>query len=127
MAILRVKELNSDTWYALPDPDYNGGYSCDIQDVDAGNSASERDQNGLMHRDRVAVKHTIDCQWSNIHADKITFISEHVSSIFFNLEYLDPQTNTRKTGVFYVGDRKANLYSTHNSVYSSFSLNFIEQ
>lgn len=125
--VLRVRTNASSSWVELPIPDYDG-YQVDIYDVDA--QTTGRDQHGLMHRDRVAVKRKVFCTWSNRKRNVISSIlSSPITNVFFQLEYWDPQTNAQRTGTFYVGDRSMPLTSAtlHDGLLGSVSINFIER
>jgi len=132
MAELKVRAVGGSTWTNLPEPDYNGGLTWSIQDVDA--STSGRDQSGYMHRDRVAIKRKISCTWTNRESTDINAIlNSAIKNVFFELSYFDYETNSQKTGVFYCGDRTAPVYSivmgsAHNKrIIGSFTANFVER
>lgn len=131
MATLYGKVNASDEWTALPEPSFNGLQS-GIQMISSANSG--RDNNdGTMHIDKVADKRKYSCTWNNIWAEDITFVISLVSHPFFYIKCNDDLTNTVYDGVFYAGDRSATVYSnvlgaSHNkTLYSSFTVNFIER
>ena len=132
MSAISVRSIGASEWTELPEPDYNGGLTWSIQDVDAGTSG--RDQNGLMHRDRVSVKRKLTCTWTNRYADQIhTILNSAIKDVFFQCKFFDYETNSTVTKVMYVGDRTAPVYSTvlgHNhdkTVIGNFTANFIER
>ena len=112
-------------WVDLPNPDYNGGLTRAIQDVDYN---SGRDNTGLMHRDRVGVKRKLSCTWTNRRQEVITQILSLIGDMFFEMRYTDLDGTTRE-GTFYVGDREAPVYSEAlgSTIYGTFSANFIER
>lgn len=114
-------------WVGLPEPAL-GGYTPEIYDVDA--STTGRNQSGTMIRDRVSVKRKLNCTWHNIPASEAKTLLDLVTSVFFELKYLDPLTNTYLTKTFYVGDRSIPMYSKATplgTIYSELSMNFIER
>jgi hypothetical protein len=77
-------------------------YKVTIADLDA---SANRSGNGTLFRDRVAVKRTIDLSWYMMDGQDLSVLLTNVSSVFFPVTYLDPVTNSQKTGTFYVSDR----------------------
>lgn len=77
-------------------------YQVTIADLDA---SANRSGNGTLYRDRVAVKRTINMSWLFINPQDLSVLLNSVSSVFFPVTYLDPQTNGFKSGTFYVSDR----------------------
>ena len=126
MATIYVKGTSQgeSDWFALPEPDYNGGYEVTTNDVDA--SSTGRDNSGYMHRDRVGVKHTIKLKWSNRTPDVVaSILNSKITDVFFNVQYWQPNTNSTATGTFYVGDRSAVAYS--RDLFSSLTMDFVER
>ena len=82
-----------------PAPD---SYKVTIADLDA---SANRSGNGTLFRDRVAVKRTIELSWLRMGGQDLSVLLTNVSSVFFPVTYLDPETNGQKTGTFYVSDR----------------------
>ena len=124
MIPLYIKALSASDWTALPVPT---AYSVTVSDLDASNAG--RDQSGLMHRDRIAVKRKIKATWSKPSAATVQSILGATSAIFFNLRYVDPMTNTQRDGTFYVGDRSLDMASLYNdmAVYDSLELSMPER
>lgn len=127
MATLSIAPEGSSTYTALPEPSVDG-YSCTLYQVDSSDSG--RDQTGLMHRERVAVKRKIECKWKNVSPSVASAIQSACSGVFFNVKYYDTPTNTQnKTGVFYGGDMPVELHSksTPRGTVVTVSLNIIER
>jgi hypothetical protein len=78
-------------------------YQVGIQDL----SKAERNANGLMIIERITTKRKIELSWSYLSQSNLAALLTAVSSVFFTVEYPDPQTGALQTGTFYVGDRKA--------------------
>lgn len=89
------------TQVAAPDT-----YTVTIADLD---SSANRSGNGTLYRDRVAVKRTIDLSWLFLDSRELSVLLTNVSSVFFPVTYLDPQTGGYKSGTFYVSDRPAGV------------------
>lgn len=87
----------------LPSPDT---YQVTISDLDA---SANRSANGTLFRDRVAVKRTIDLSWALLPPSDHSSLLQKVSSVFFTVAYYDPQTNSTRSGTFYVSDRKSGI------------------
>lgn len=82
----------------IPTPsDYRVG----IQDI----SKAERNAKGTMIIERIATKRKIEMVWKYLSKEDLSKVLNAVSPVFFQVEYLDPQENRRKSGTFYSGDR----------------------
>lgn len=81
-------------------------YKVTISDLDA---SANRSGNGTLFRDRVAVKRSIELSWLFLDSTELSVLLSKVSSVFFPVTYLDPQTGGQKTGTFYVSDRPAGV------------------
>ena len=132
MASIKVRSIGTSTWIDLPEPDYNGGLTWSIQDVDA--STTGRDQTGTMHRDRVAIKRKLTCRWTNREESVIrTILNSAIKDVFFECQYHDYQSNSTITSTMYVGDRTAPVYSqvlgsNHaTTIIGNFTADFIER
>jgi len=90
---------------------------------------AERNVNGLMIIEKVASKTKLEFNWSFLTADQVSSMLTIVSPVFFNVNYPDPQTNSIKTGSFYVGDRTMGMldYFNGEARYKGFAMNFIER
>ncbi|WP_438312213.1 DUF6711 family protein [Sporosarcina sp. FA9] len=78
-------------------------YSVGIQDI----SKAERNANGTMIIERITTKRKLELTWNYLSKEDLSRVMSAVSPVFFQVEYLDPQTNSKKTGTFYSGDRNA--------------------
>ena len=81
-------------------------YKVTIADLDA---SANRSGNGTLYRDRIAVKRTIELNWYLMDAQELSVLLNNMSSVFFPVTYLDPQTNGQRTGTFYVSDRSPSV------------------
>ncbi|MGP2466414.1 DUF6711 family protein [Lactiplantibacillus plantarum] len=99
-----------------------------IQDIDA---RASRDANGLLHRDRIAIKRKLTVKWGPLTLAENSTILKAVSGQFFSCSYLDPQEGAVVTKKFYVGDRTAPVYTlnpvTSDYIWQNVSMDFIEQ
>lgn len=90
-----------------------------VLDLDDG-EASKRTADGLMHRDRIAVKRKLDMTWGPLNRADTAAILQAVQNEFFECTYPDPQTGLDETKTFYVGDRVAPFaVSRGNEIYWS--------
>lgn len=102
-------------------------YSVTIADLDA---SANRSGNGTLFRDRVAVKRTIEVSWTQIKAADLSVLLTNMSSVFFPVTYLDPETSTLKSGTFYVSDRNAGVAIKNRDgtyIWSGVSFSLIER
>lgn len=92
-------------------------------------SEAERNANGLMIIERIAKKRKLDMSWNILKSNELSVLLKAVSSIFFDVEYIDPETNGRKTGIFYVGDRSQDILFRRNNelYYKDIKFNIIER
>ena len=86
-------------------------YKVTIADLD---SSANRSGNGTLYRDRVAVKRTIELSWLFLDSQELSVLLKSVSTVFFPVTYLDPETNGHKSGTFYVSDRPAGIAIKNN-------------
>lgn len=77
-------------------------------DSEAG---SGRNQQGLMLRDRVAVKRKLVCKFPPMYENEVRELLQAVNDVFFTVEFPDPYTGTRQTMTCYAGDRTVPLYT----------------
>ncbi|QIB68621.1 hypothetical protein Ami103574_04490 [Aminipila butyrica] len=96
-----------------------------IQDL----SKAERAANGQMFIERVATKRKLEPTWQYLSNDDLSRLFQAVSGVFFQVEYIDPQDNAKKTGTFYAGDRKAGALDYRNGVirYKDISVSLVER
>lgn len=97
-----------------------------IHDLD---DQTTRNANGDLLRDRIAIKRKLDNEWGPLTVGQMSTLLQAVSSVFFTVEYFDPQTGSYQTKTFYVGDRTAPVYTVRNGVvlWEGLSMNFIER
>ncbi|WP_196002016.1 DUF6711 family protein [Clostridium sp. 1001271B_151109_B4] len=103
------------------------GYEPSITDLDG---ESNRNANGEMIRDRIAVKRKLNCEWGPLTQGEISTLLSAVSNVFFTVTFPDPELGiTTKT--MYVGDRTAPAYfydeKTKEVKWSGLKMNFIEK
>lgn len=96
-----------------------------IQDL----SKAERSASGLMFIERIATKRKLEPTWQYLSKDELSMLFQAVSSVFFEVEYIDPENNAVKTGIFYAGDRKAGALDFRGGVmrYKDISVNLVER
>lgn len=96
-----------------------------ISDLDG---ESNRNANGDLIRDRIAIKREISLQWGPLTQQEISKILNAVSEVFFAVEFHDPQLGVI-TRTMYVGDRKSPAYSCIDGVvkWEDLKMNFIEK
>lgn len=82
---------------AIPDPT---SWSGQISDLD---TMGERDQTGLLHRNRVAVKEPMKFNWTNITWDEANTIISLTSAAKFSFTFKSLGSNTFKTISAYRG------------------------
>ena len=121
MAILQINKLN------IADPKT---LKWDLQDLDSEDGAG-RNQQGLMFRDRVAIKRKISCTWSPMEPEAMAVLLQAMDNVFFTLRYPDAHDGTYREGEFYVGDRSTPMYVWNNEkqkyLWEGLSANFIER
>ena len=85
----------------LPDPTAFNGSEADLDTL------GERDANGGLHRNKVAMKHPMQIQWENIPWNAVVLLCQQMTSASFSFTFPDPfsASNTR-TITAYAGDRK---------------------
>ena len=116
MSLLQINGVD------LPTPsDYNIG----VQDI----TMTQRNANGTTLIERIATKKKISITYKVLNATALSQILTAVSSIFYDLTYLDPITNTYVTGSFYNGDRDMGMITFIDSVpiYKDLSFEFVER
>ncbi|MFS8540752.1 MAG: hypothetical protein LOD89_01500 [Tissierellales bacterium] len=91
----------------LPTP---SEYTVGIQDL----SKAERNARGTMIIERIATKRKIELSWKYLTREQLSQVLNLVAPVFFTVEYIDPQENKRKTGVFYCGDRSVSALDYRN-------------
>ena len=130
MAILRIAKVGSNEFTALPAPNK---MKVIVQDIDSANTT--RSASGMMQRDRVAggadAKRKIELEWSGLRAVAVSEILQKIGDVFVQVEYPDTYTGETRIGVFYSGDREADMYSYNlydtGILWKSLKANLIEQ
>lgn len=100
-------------------------YQVGIMDL----SKAERNARGTLIIERIATKRKLELSWKYLSKEDLSRLLKLVSPVFFNVEYIDPQDNMKKTGTFYVGDRNMGAldYRNGNIRYKDIKMNFIER
>lgn len=109
---------------ALP-YDHMTGYEPGIRDIDASTSG-RNDLTGEMHRDRVAVKHTVNVTLAYLTVQQMSQILKLVKDPNFTVKYFDAQDATIRTGIFNVGDRVCKFVDGNDNLYQSYTLELTE-
>ena len=121
MAILQINKFD------IADPQT---LTWDIYDLDSEDGAG-RNQEGLMFRDRVAVKRKLSCTWPPMDNAEISKLLKAMSSVFFTIRYPDAYDGAYREGEFYVGDRSTPMYMWNAEkgkyLWQGLSANFIER
>lgn len=96
-----------------------------ISDIDG---ETNRNVNGDLIRDRIAIKRKINLEWGPLTQEQIASLLNIVSGVFFTVEFPDPQLGVI-TKTMYVGDRTSPAYSCINGVvkWSGLKMNLIER
>jgi hypothetical protein len=97
-----------------------------INDLDG---ETNRNAKGELIRDRVAVKRKLECEWPPLTMSEISALLKAVQSVFFSVEYPDPEEGLTVTKIFYVGDRTSPMYRNTNGniLWENLTMNFIEK
>lgn len=100
-------------------------YQVGIMDI----SKAERNARGDMIIERIATKRKLELSWRYLSKEDLSALFAAVSPVFFKVEYIDPQTNSTRTGTFYAGDRNAGALDYLNGTirYKDIKFNVIEK
>lgn len=100
-------------------------YVWNIMDI----SKSERNAAGSIIIERITTKRKLELSWNFLLATQLQTLLTQISGVFFTIIYVDAQTNTNKTGTFYVGDRSVGMqdYQSNVARYKDIKFNFIEK
>lgn len=92
-------------------------------------STAFRNAKGEMSIDRIATKRKLELRYAYLSRTDLSTILNAVSSIFFDVYYTDPQTNSSRTATFYVGDRNTGLLDVQNGIvrYKDVAFNLVEK
>lgn len=98
-----------------------------LQDVSAADSG--RDYRGVMHKNRVAQKRTLELEFTGLSLKEISPLLKVIDSEYIQVTYPDMYAGSEQTRTFYVGDREAQVYVwwDDKKVLSSTTFNFIEK
>lgn len=100
-------------------------YEATVTDLDG---ETNRNANGDLIRDRIAVKRKLNLEWGPLTQNQISTLLSAVSSVFFTVTFPDPELGMI-TKTMYVGDRTAPAYSFINGEvkWQGLKMNFIEK
>lgn len=100
-------------------------YEATVSDLDG---ESNRNANGELIRDRIAVKRKLNLEWGPLTQAEIQTLLNSVSSVFFTVTFPDPQLGM-VTKTMYVGDRSAPAYQYIKGEvkWQGLKMNFIEK
>ena len=89
---------------------------------------TNRNANGELIRDRIAVKRKLNLEWGPLNQAQMQTLLNAVSSVFFTVTFPDPMSGVI-TKTMYVGDRTAPAYAYINGAvkWSGLKMNFIEK
>ena len=103
-------------------------YQATVSDIDG---ESNRNANGELIRDRIAVKRKLEMEWGPLDDSEISVLLTAVKDTFFECTFPDPQEGGSKTCTMYVGDRSAPAYmydeNSKEMKWTSLKMNFIEK
>ncbi len=86
----------------------------DIYDLDSEDGAG-RNQEGLMFRDRVAVKRKLNCTWGPLEPYEMSVLLKQMDDVFFTIRYPDAHDGTYREGPFSVCARSFPLSLSFSS------------
>lgn len=100
-------------------------FEATVTDLDG---ESNRNANGELIRDRIAVKRKLNLEWGPLTQAETQTLLSAVSSVFFTVTFPDPQSGMI-TKTMYVGDRTAPAYQYVNGEvkWQGLKMNFIEK
>lgn len=102
-------------------------YEATVTDLDG---ETNRNADGELIRDRIAVKRKLNLEWGPLTQSEISTLLSAVSSVFFTVTFPDPQSGMI-TKTMYVGDRTAPAYFYDEKAkevkWQGLKMNFIEK
>jgi hypothetical protein len=102
-------------------------YQAIISDIDAD---SNRNANGELLRDRIAVKRKLELEWEPLSQSEISTLLKAVEDVFFDVTFIDPKDG-EITKTMYVGDRTAPAYAydeeSNEMKWKGLKMDFIEK
>jgi hypothetical protein len=101
-------------------------FSVEINDIDG---ETERNANGDLIRDRIAVKQKLNMEWPPLTNLGNATLLQAVSGVFFDVTYPDPITGTNITKTMYVGARSASVLKIVSGqiTWEGLKMSFIER
>lgn len=93
---------------------YPSEYTVTILDLDDADTTG-RTADGMLHRDRVAVKRQVEMTFAALPQSQISALLQSMSATFFDFTFLDPMDG-EKTITVYVGNRPAPMAIEKNGV-----------
>ena len=96
-----------------------------ISDLDG---ESNRNANGDLIRDRIAVKRKLICEWPPLTQEHCSKLLKSVKDVFFDVTYPDPELGM-VTKTMYVGDRTSPAYQFKDGEvrWSGLKFNLVER
>lgn len=110
-------------------PKYPSDFSITLSDIDDG-ATTTRTMDGLLHRDRIAVKRKINLKYNILTWNDLSILLNMISNVFFEVTYPDSMTGVEETKTFYVGNRTTPVakYDDSGELYwKGVAFNFIER
>lgn len=100
-------------------------FEATVSDLDG---ESNRNADGELIRDRIAVKRKLNLEWGPLTQAETQTLLSAVSSVFFTVTFPDPMSGV-VTKTMYVGDRTAPAYQYVNGEvkWQGLKMNFIEK
>lgn len=86
-----------------------------IMDLDNAET-TVRTADGMLSRDRIAVKRQIEMSWNALKWEDASAILQAMEAPFFDFTYPDPMTGRIETKIFYVGNRQMPYAIKRNGV-----------
>jgi hypothetical protein len=92
-------------------------------------SKAERNASGNMIIERITTKRKLFFTYSFLTENDAATVLNAISPTFYNVTYINPQTNATETGSFYSGDRNIGFVDYRNGVarYQDLTFNLIEK
>lgn len=86
-----------------------------------------RDASGTLHRDRLAIKRKLSCEWGYITADAAKTILKAIEPQTISVYYYDPLDAAYVTKTFYAGDITLETYTQKSGtpIYKSLKFDLI--
>lgn len=109
-------------------PKYPSAFTPTVSDLDNGET-TQRTMDGLLHRDRIAVKIKLALSFNLLKWSEIAEIMQMIGDEFFEVTYPDIYTGAYETKTFYVGDRSSPLALIRDGemYWQNLSFNLIER